>query len=164
MAASVTADRSERLALSPDGHTVAVRAYQGGMWLAVNTARVAGQHLSDLPADWTRFTPASDRDLAADTLDSLLQAAEEITAELRYLRRGLPKVEAAPDPFALAESLRRVRSESGLSLRALEAEIGVPFNCLSRVERGVGLASPINAQRIHNWLSGYEPTTVEPVS
>ena len=38
--------------------------------------------------------------------------------------------------------------------RALEAEIGVPFNALSRIERGVGNASGVNTQRILNWLAG----------
>jgi transcriptional regulator with XRE-family HTH domain len=56
----------------------------------------------------------------------------------------------------LAERLRRERQASGLTLRALEAEIGVPFNCLSRVERGTGFASVVNAQRIEEWLAGRE--------
>ena len=90
-----------------------------------------------------------------DTLDRLLHATEATLAELRHLRRRLPKVDGpAADPFELAEQLRLARKTTGLTLRALEAEIGVPFNALSRIERGVGNASGVNTQRILNWLAG----------
>jgi hypothetical protein len=99
-----------------------------------------------------------------DTLDQLLHAAEGILAELRHLRRTLPKAEPAADPFELAQQLRAARAATGLSLRALEAEIGVPFNCLSRVERGVGLASGVNERRIREWLAGRRPAPKERAS
>jgi hypothetical protein len=97
---------------------------------------------------------ASDVEIIRDTLDRLLHVTEETLAELRHLRRRLPKAEPATDPFDLAEQLRTARAATGLSLRELEELTGVPFNSLSRVERGVGLASPVNDRRIRDWLAG----------
>lgn len=145
----------ERFAISPDEDEIAVRSYGGDSWFVAKFNQVKGRRLDEIPDDWTYFVPATSRDVAGETLTHMLDEMESIAGELRYLRRRLPP---PPDDerealLALGARVKQARAEAGLSLRALGAKIGVPFNTLSRVERG-GAASADNVARIMDWLVG----------
>ena len=52
----------------------------------------------------------------------------------------------------LAEMIRAERKTRGLSVRAAAEECGIPWNCLSRAERNVGLPSTPVFMAIVAWL------------
>lgn len=52
----------------------------------------------------------------------------------------------------LAEMILAERKARGISVRAAAQECGIPYNCLSRAERNVGLPSTPVFMAIASWL------------
>ena len=78
-----------RFAISLDEQKVAIRSYRGDSWFIANFNEVQGQHMGEVPDDWTYYVPARPRDVAVETLEQLVNQTEATLWELGSIRRLL---------------------------------------------------------------------------
>lgn len=74
-----------RMAISPDGYTIAVAQPGDSWWVFVIPPKGQG-YVSDLPDGWTEYAPATARDRLADAAEQIAEELESAAGSLVWLQ------------------------------------------------------------------------------
>jgi len=91
------------IAFNEDRHIAAIRSHSGDSWWVFPILNEVPKsepygHKSNLPGEgWTRLFPATERNLAAETLERIADEMESAVGSLAWLARHLGQTEDAPD-------------------------------------------------------------------